>query len=123
MSSKNVLIVGLIPELVDFTSFPGMTAEKVRAGLAASEKTLTDMGYEASTLLVDRGETAEQVLIDSLKSSPPQCVAVGAGIRTVPDHFLLFEKLLNVIHKHAPQAVIAFNTNPGDTPAAVQRWL
>src|SRR5262245_59468321 len=38
-------------------------------------------------------------------------------------HFLLFEKLINVIHEHAPQAKICFNTLPSDTADAVKRWL
>ena len=49
-------------------------------------------------------------------------VLIGAGVRTAPDHFLLFEKLINAVHRHAPQAAICFNTNPTDTAAAVQRW-
>src|SRR3974377_2398908 len=36
---------------------------------------------------------------------------------------LLFEKLINVVHKHAPQAKLCFNTLPSDTAAAVKRWL
>jgi hypothetical protein len=44
-------------------------------------------------------------------------------VRAVPRNLLLFEKLLNVVHAHAPQAKLCFNTNPGDTAEAVQRWL
>jgi hypothetical protein len=51
------------------------------------------------------------------------CVLVGAGIRTIPPLFALFEKLVNAIHAGAPGAKIAFNTNPNDTPEAVQRWV
>ena len=50
-------------------------------------------------------------------------VLVGAGIRTVPALFLLFEKLVNVIHEHAPDAKICFSTGPQDTAASVQRWV
>jgi hypothetical protein len=35
----------------------------------------------------------------------------------------LFEKLLNLIHEQAPHAKICFNTTPGDTTEAVQRWV
>jgi hypothetical protein len=51
------------------------------------------------------------------------CVLIGAGVRLDPEHFLLFEKLINVVHEHAPTARICFNTNPGDTAAAVMRWV
>jgi len=36
---------------------------------------------------------------------------------------LLFEKIINTIHAHAPSAKICFNTNPGDTAEAVNRWI
>jgi hypothetical protein len=36
---------------------------------------------------------------------------------------LLFETLVNAVHKSAPGAFIAFNTSPEDTGAAAARWL
>jgi hypothetical protein len=49
---------------------------------------------------------------------------IGAGVRLDPDHFLLFEKLVNVVHRHAPASVkICFNTRPNNTIEAVQRWI
>ncbi len=44
-------------------------------------------------------------------------------MRKDDDHFLTFEKLVNVVHEHAPTARIAFNTGPTDSDAAVERWL
>src|ERR1035437_8033326 len=44
------------------------------------------------------------------------------GVRTIPSHFILFERLINVVHEHAPQAKLCFNTKPSDTAEAVQRW-
>ncbi len=41
----------------------------------------------------------------------------------MPSKFLLFEKLVNVVHEHAPQAKLCFNTKPSDTAEAVRRWL
>jgi len=52
-----------------------------------------------------------------------QDFSIGAGIRANPKYFLLFEKLLNVVHELAPKARIGFNTKPTDTVEAVQRWL
>jgi hypothetical protein len=50
------------------------------------------------------------------------CVCIGAGVRQPPPHFLLFEKLINLVHAKAPQATICFNTGPMDTVDAVKRW-
>jgi hypothetical protein len=36
---------------------------------------------------------------------------------------VLFEKLVNAIHRAAPQAAIAFNTRPEDSGAAAARWI
>jgi len=45
-------------------------------------------------------------------------------LRLIPRYFLLFEKLLNVVHQHAPASVkICFNTGPSDSAEAVQRWV
>jgi len=51
-----------------------------------------------------------------------EAVVIGAGIRTIPAYFLLFERLVNVVHRTAPGARICFNTKPSDTAEAVQRW-
>jgi hypothetical protein len=50
-------------------------------------------------------------------------VVIGAGLRTHPEHFFLFEQLVNVVHACAPAAKLCFNTRPTDTLDAVQRWL
>ena len=49
-------------------------------------------------------------------------VMIGAGVRKDDEHFLVFERLINVVHEHAPKARLAFNTGPTDSAAAVQRW-
>jgi hypothetical protein len=50
-------------------------------------------------------------------------VLIGAGVRTNPDEFALFETLVNLVHAKAPQARICFNTGFTDSVAAVQRWV
>ncbi len=124
---RSVLVIGLDPNLIDFSqpqfADTGMNAEKILAGAKASEDELTRLGYSVQTCLTDFGETAEAVVQKTLEQKRFDCVLIGAGIRAIPGNFLLFEKLINVVHAHAPQAKICFNTNPGDTAAAVQRWL
>ncbi|AEG93376.1 hypothetical protein [Ramlibacter tataouinensis] len=124
---KSVLVIGLEPTLIDFSApefaGTGMDAAKVRAGLQSSADALTRLGYGVQMCLTDFGETAERVVRDQLRRRPFGCVVIGAGIRTMPSTFLLFEKLVNVVHENAPQARMCFNTQPGDTAEAVQRWL
>ena len=123
MEKKQILVIGLEPELVDYSSMPGMNADKVRAGLAASMDQLASLGYDADLCMTDLGSTAQAVVTQRLAGKSFDCVVIGAGIRTIPAYFLLFEKLVNVVHRHAPRAVLCFNTRPGDTAEAVQRWL
>ena len=125
---KSVLVIGLQPTLIDFSdpdyaAFPGLDAVKVMAGLQAAADSLTQLGYDVQMRLTDFGETAEAVVQDQPQQKRFDAVLIGAGIRTIPGNFLLFEKLINVVHAHAPQAKLCFNTKPTDTAEAVQRWL
>src|SRR5947209_1852919 len=123
---KSVLGIGLDPTLIDFSQpgYPaGMDATKVLAGLKSSEEELTGLGYSVQMCLTDFGETAEAVVQSQLQQKAFDCVLIGAGVRTIPSNFMLFEKLINVVHEHAPQAKLCFNTKPSDTAEAVQRWL
>ena len=125
-NEKSVLVIGLEPTLIDFSQpgyAPGMDATKVLAGLKSSEEELTRLGYSVQMCLTDFGETAEAMVQSRLAQKQFDCVLIGAGVRANPSNFLLFEKLINVVHKHAPQARICFNTMPSDTAAAVKRWL
>jgi len=123
---KSVIVVGLDPTLIDFSQPgypPGMDATKVLAGLKFSEAELTRLGYSVQMCLTDFGETAEVVVQSQLKQKRFDCILIGAGVRTNPSNFILFEKLINVAHEHAPQAKLCFNTLPSDIAEAVQRWL
>ena len=124
--AKSVLVIGLDPTLIDFSEPgypPGMNATKVFAGLQACEDELTGLGYSVQMCMTDFGETAESVVQNQLGQKKFNCVLIGAGVRTNPSNFLLFEKLINVVHEHAPQARLCFNTLPADTAAAIRRWL
>jgi hypothetical protein len=125
-NEKTVLLIGLDPALIDFSKPgypPDMNAEKVMRGIKASEEELTRLGYRVEMCLTDFGATAEAVVERALEQKPFECVMIGAGVRTVPANLFLFEKLINVVHRHAPQAKICFNTLPSDTAEAVKRWL
>jgi hypothetical protein len=123
---KDVLVIGLDPALIDFSQpgyAPGMDATKVLAGIKSSENELTRLGCSVQTCLIDFGETAATVVQIQLEQKQFDCILIGAGVRTNPSNFLLFEKLINVVHEHAPRAKLCFNTLPSDTAEAVKRWL
>jgi len=124
--TQNVLILGQDPDTVDFSSPalpPGMNAAKVHAGLATARRQLEDLGYVVEMCLTDRGERAAQIVEASLVGKDFACVVIGAGIRLPPPSLGLFETVINAVHRHAPNARIAFNTRPDDSGEAALRWL
>lgn len=124
---KSVLIVGIDPVLIDFSSPDfapqNLSANRVLSALLADSERLRGLGYEVDSCLTDLGETAERVLEEKLRTKAYDSVLIGAGMRIIPSSFLLFEKVINVVHANAPQAKLCFNTKPSDTAEAVQRWV
>ena len=126
MAKKKVLLIGIDPKLIDPSLFAatGWDANRVHAGAQDTNKRLMDLGYELQSCLVDLGETAESVVSDTLSREKFDCIMVGAGVRTLPQNTILFEKIMNTIHQKASSSSkICFNTNPGDTVEAVLRWM
>lgn len=123
MAQKRVLLIGLDPALVTFPPSSGRTAEQITAGGIAAQEQLTALDYTVHTCLLDLGATAESIVLQALSQSSFDCIMIGAGLRTMPEHTALFEKIINVVHQHAPTAKLCFNTSPGDTVTAVLRWI
>ena len=126
MAKKKVLFLGIDPKLIDanLATTTGWDANRVKAIAQGANKRLTELGYEIQTCFVDLGETAERVVSDTLSREKLDCIMVGAGIRILPQHTVLFEKIINVIHQKAPpSSKICFNTDPSDTVDAVLRWV
>ena len=122
-----VLIVGQDADTVDYGApgiLPGMTAQKVRAGLSASKAALEAGGHACEILEVQPDPRAAQAAIEAaLASQTYDVVVIGAGIRNPPPKLLLFETVVNAVARAAPAARIAFNTRPDDSDAAALRWL
>ena len=121
-----ILLVGWDPDMVDFSDPalpPGMTAEKIRAGIAVAQKQFAEHGWEADVGYIRPDETAGPTVERLLASATYDCVVIGAGVRLPPRHLVLFEAVINAIHKAAPGAAIAFNTRPEDSADAAARWL
>ena len=123
---KRVLFVGQKPETVDFSDPaipPGFNAEKINAGIAVGAAKIKERGWQADLCMIAPDETAGPMLEKQLASTIYDCVVIGGGLRLPPKSLLLFERVVNAIHKAAPKAAIAFNTNPEDTAEAAARWL
>ena len=78
-----VLLLGLDPETVDFSDPalpPGMTVEKVNAGIDVAMKQFAERGWEADLCLIRRDETAGPATERQLASRSYDCVVIGAGV-------------------------------------------
>lgn len=127
MGKKRILVVGLDPAVIDFSApffadKPWINAEVIHAGVAHDLAALSGHGHEAESCMIDTGETAEAVVAAALAAHSYDVVVFGAGVRANPEHLLLFERLVNLVHRDAPGARIAFNTRPDDTADAALRW-
>ncbi len=121
-----ILLVGFDPETVDFSDPalpPGMTAEKIRAGIEVARKNFAERGWEADVGSIQPDETAGPAVERLLASKRYDCVVIGAGVRLPPRRLAIFEAVLNAVHRKAPGAAIAFNTRPEDSADAAARWL
>lgn len=125
-AQKTVLFVGQLPETVDFSDPalpPGFDAAKIHAGIAIGMAQMADRGWHADLCLVAPDASATADLERQLAATRYDCVVIGGGLRIPPKSLLLFEQLVNAVHRAAPQAAIAFNTVPQDTADAAGRWF
>ncbi len=121
-----VLLVGYEPESADFSNPalpPGMTVEKIRAGVALALKQMKERGWEGDVCYIRPDGTAGQTVERHLASADYDCVVIGAGVRLPPQSLAVFETVVNAIHRAAPTATIAFTTRPEDSADAAARWL
>jgi hypothetical protein len=121
-----ILLVGLDPDSVDYSDPalpPGMSAEKVRAGIAVAVRQFTERGWESDLGYLFPNDTAGPTVAALLRSKTYDCVVVGAGVRLPPRHLALFEVIIHAIRQAAPAATIAFNTRPDDSADAAARGL
>ena len=122
--AKRVLFIGQQPEAVDFSDPalpPGFDAAKIHAGIAIGMQKMADRGWAAELCLVSPDASATEIVTKQLVGKNYDCVVIGGGIRIPPKSLLLFEQLVNAVHRVAPGAAIAFNTTPQDTADAAAR--
>ncbi len=121
-----ILLLGYDPQAVDFSDPalpPGMTAEKIHAGIEVALTQFASRGWEADLCYIRPDETAGPSVERQLASTRYDCVVIGAGVRLPPRRLAIFEAVINAVHKTAPGAAIAFNTRPEDSADAAARWL
>ena len=121
-----ILFVGQKPETVDFSDPslpPGFDAAKINAGIALGLEKIRERGWDGDPCMITPDDAGRALLKQKLEAASYDCVVIGGGLRMPPKGLALFESVVNIIHKSAPDAVIAFNTSPVDTADAAARAL
>ncbi|WP_249997647.1 hypothetical protein [Actinoplanes sp. M2I2] len=120
MSEPRVLVIGLDPYRVPGPWDPAPVAEKIAAGIA--EFAAAGVGAESCLVGLDGSDDIEAVVTAALGRCSWEVVVIGGGLRT-EDQLDLFELVVNLVHRHAAGAAIAFNSTPSDTFEAAARRL
>jgi hypothetical protein len=121
-----ILFIGQKPETVDFSDPslpPGFDATKIHAGIAVGVAKIEERGWKGDTCMITPDAAGSAMLEEALKGAAYDCVVIGGGLRIPPKSLALFETVVNVIHKAAPKAAIAFNTRPEDTAESAARHV
>jgi len=121
-----ILFIGQKPDTVDFSDPalpPGFDAAKINAGIAIAVQTIEARGWQVDPCMIAPDDTGLAHIEHHLRSQSYDCVVIGGGLRLPPKSLALFEQVINVVHRVAPGAAIAFNTRPEDTAEAAARQI
>jgi hypothetical protein len=116
-----VLVIGLDPYRVPGPWDPTPVAEAVAVGMARFAD--TGVGAETCFFGLDGSDDIEAVVTEALDRRPWEVVVIGGGVRRDEDRLELFERIVNLVRRYAPDAAIAFNSEPEGTFEAAARWL
>ncbi|MEV0278194.1 hypothetical protein AB0I22_17670 [Streptomyces sp. NPDC050610] len=114
----SVLVLGFDPQAV-----PGADAAAFHTVLDNELVRFGEHGVDASMTLLQPDETAGPTAAEALAARKWDVVVIGGGIRKPEQLLTFFEKVVNLVREHAPQAAIAFNTSSGTSVEAAERWL
>jgi hypothetical protein len=112
-----VLVIGLDPSLI-----PGFDPAPVLDAIARGKASFDAEGIAVTYCLVPLDDRAWAMIRDSLQGDY-EVVVIGGGLRKEDDTLEMFERVMNLVHEHAPRAKLAFNRTPMDCIDAAKRWL
>ncbi|GAA4811974.1 hypothetical protein [Tomitella cavernea] len=124
MTAPRVLQIGMDPEVIDFSPWPGQDAGALRARLGEAEAALRGADVDVTVcLLPDDADAAESAVRKVVGDEPFDAVEVGSGLRTSHEYTLVFERVVNTVAALRPGVPFCFNDSPETTLDAVRRGL
>ncbi|MGB6245362.1 hypothetical protein [Gordonia sp. (in: high G+C Gram-positive bacteria)] len=122
MSRPRVLQIGMDPAVIDFSPWPGQSADRLQARIDAAAADLSDAGFDVTVcLLHDDPDAAENNVRLLLAGKAFDVVEIGSGLRTSHDYTPVFERALNTVVALLPGTPLCFNDSPETTLEAVNR--
>src|SRR5690348_16068215 len=118
MTEPRVLVIGLDPRRVPGPWDPEPVVAQIEAGM--SKFAAAGVGAESCLVGLDGSDDVEAVVAAALGQRAWEVVIVGGGVRHDDE---LFERVINLVRRHAAGAAIAFNSTPSYTYEAAARWL
>ena len=116
--APRVLVIGLDPYRVPGPWDPQPIADGIEIG--KSRFVRHGVGAVFCLVALDGSDDVEAVVTAGLRSQLWECVVIGGGMR---NELELFERVINLVRRHAPGAAIAFSSTPADTFEAAARWI
>ncbi|MFD3941664.1 hypothetical protein [Streptomyces sp. NPDC058579] len=119
------LSIGLHPRALDYSAMPaGVDEASLTARIEAGMAAVREAGFDVATCLIDTDpDLAEAAVREQLKGGEFGVAMIGGGVRMMPEHTLLFERLVNVLTEAVPGIRLCFNTSPETTVDALRRWI
>jgi hypothetical protein len=118
--APQVLVIGLDPYRVPGYWDPRPVADAIEVGIARFAE--HGVGVQTCLFGLDGSDDVEAVVAAALRARPWKCVVGGGGVRN-EEQLELFEQVINLVRRYAPDAAIAFSSTPADTFGAAARWV
>ncbi|MET9953741.1 hypothetical protein ABZ135_19595 [Streptomyces sp. NPDC006339] len=120
-----VLTIGLHPRALDYSRMPeGLDEAAMAARIEAGHALVREAGFDAVSCLIDGDpDGAERAVRAHLRDREFGLAMIGGGVRMLPEHTLLFERIVDVLGEAEPRIRLCFNTSPEGVVDALKRWV
>lgn len=107
---------------MDYSGLPDLDEAQLTARVDAANAALRNTEFDITPCLIDASPAAAEAEIRELLSNQSfDLVMIGGAVRALPQHTLLFERIVNILAARAPRIRFCFNTSPETTLDALRR--
>lgn len=124
-TNEHALFIGIRAEAFGPGDLPpGLTVEDLAGRIERGQAAIADAGIAAAHCLIGFDpDEAETAIREHFASTAFGIAMIGGGIRLLPEHTVLFERIVNVLIDLQPGIRLSFNTDPENSIDALRRWL